>query len=402
MTRLPPAEWQDDPRLAALVDALSADGGAVRYVGGAVRDTIAGLPVTDIDLATPLLPQEVARRLRDAGIKAVPTGIAHGTITAVVDGRPFEVTTLRRDVATDGRRATVRFSTDWREDAARRDFTINALYADPATRRVTDFFGGLADLAEGRVRFIGDADRRIDEDHLRILRFFRFHARFGQGAPDAEALAAVTAKATTMRSLSQERLAGELLRLLALPDPRGTVLLMIERGIFAAIIPEFDTASHDRLARLIASERACDLAIDPVRRLIAMAPVDAAKAVALATRLKVSTAIRRRFRCARTEPLDRTADPRHLAYAIGIEGARDRWLLAADPDDAARALDRLEGWTPPQFPIKGGMLVAQGVPVGPEVARLLREIEEQWVADDFPDATRARAIMAQRLSERSQ
>jgi len=241
------------------------------------------------------------------------------------------VTTLRRDVATDGRRATVRFSTDWREDAARRDFTINALYADPATRRVTDFFGGLADLAEGRVRFIGDADRRIDEDHLRILRFFRFHARFGQGAPDAEALAAVTAKATTMRSLSQERLAGELLRLLALPDPRGTVLLMIERGIFAAIIPEFDTASHDRLARLIASERACDLAIDPVRRLIAMAPVDAAKAVALATRLKVSTAIRRRFRCARTEPLDRTADPRHLAYAIGIEGARDRWLLAPTP-----------------------------------------------------------------------
>lgn len=399
---LPAADWAHDPRLARLVAALTADGGAVRYVGGAVRDTIAGLAVSDIDLATPLEPADVVARIEAAGIKAVPTGIAHGTITAVVENRPFEVTTLRRDLATDGRRATVAFATDWREDAARRDFTINALYADPQSGEISDYFGGIDDLAVGRVRFIGDAATRIAEDHLRILRFFRFHARFGKGPPDAEALAAVSAMAETMRGLSRERIAAELLSLLALNDPRATIGLMIDNGIFASIVPEIDTASLDRLSTLIANERAAHNAPDAVLRLIALGPLDSDKAEGMAERLKLSTAHRRRARLARDVAIDRQVDPRHLAYRIGNEGARDAWLLSEDPAAAAGALAQLDRWTPPRLPLKGGMIVARGVTPGPDVARLLAEAERRWVAEDFPDASRARAILDQLLDESCQ
>ena len=223
---LPDAAWRERPALAAIVAALGgAD--ATRLVGGAVRDGLLGLPVSDIDLATRLVPSEVVERLEAAKIKAVPTGIAHGTVTAVTDDGPVEVTTLRRDVATDGRHAVVAFSDDWREDASRRDFTINALYADSATGEVFDWFDGLADLDARHVRFIGDPLTRIAEDHLRILRFFRFHARFGDGVPDADGLAACATRANDLMALSRERIAAELVKLLAAVDPAPVVATMI-------------------------------------------------------------------------------------------------------------------------------------------------------------------------------
>src|SRR4051794_34372758 len=229
-----------------LLGALGTDAGETRYVGGCVRDTLLGLEVSDVDLATRLTPETVIDRLRKAGIKSVPTGLAHGTITAVIGGAPVEVTTLRRDVATDGRRATIAYTEDWREDAARRDFTINALLADPKTGEIFDFFGGQDDLAARRVRFIGEPLSRIAEDHLRILRFFRFHARFGAGAPDPAALEACAGRANDLMALSRERIADELLKLLGLADPAPTVKLMIARGTLKPVLPEIEAA--DRLA----------------------------------------------------------------------------------------------------------------------------------------------------------
>ena len=240
MTALPDAEWRVRPGLHRISAALNADGGAVKIVGGAVRDTLLGLAATDIDLATTLVPQEVTRRLEAADIKVIPTGIAHGTVTAIASGDHHEITTLRHDLETDGRRAMVAFASDWRDDAARRDFTINALYADPETGAVDDFFGGIDDLNAGCVRFIGDAATRIAEDHLRILRFYRFAARFGRGALDAVSHAAVIAARQSLKSLSRERIADELTKILALPDPRAIVAQMAADGIFAVMLPELD------------------------------------------------------------------------------------------------------------------------------------------------------------------
>ena len=227
--KLDASKWRRIRGMTRLLAALGAKEGLTRYVGGAVRDGLLGLPVNDVDLATRLEPDEVIRRLEEARIKAVPTGIEHGTITAVSDGHPFEITTLRTDVETDGRRATVAFTDDWKADAARRDFTINALFADPATGEVFDYFGGLDDLEQRHVRFIGDPLQRIAEDHLRILRFFRFHARFGQGEPDAAAVDACAQRANDLMALSRERIADELLKLLGMPDPASTVRVMLER-----------------------------------------------------------------------------------------------------------------------------------------------------------------------------
>ena len=254
--KLDAAKWARRRGVKRLLKALGADDGLTRYVGGAVRDDLLKLPVNDFDLATRIRPDEVVERLEAAGIKAVPTGIDHGTVTAVSDGQPFEVTSLRRDVSTDGRRATVAFTDDWREDAARRDFTINALSADPVTGEIFDYFGGLDDLEARRVRFIGEPLERIAEDHLRILRLFRFHARFGAGEPDPAALAACTERANDLMALSRERIADELLKLLGLPDPAPTVAVMLERAILKPVLPEIEPAAlasaeprHRRRAR---------------------------------------------------------------------------------------------------------------------------------------------------------
>ncbi len=391
---LPAAEWRNHGGLTRVIAVLSADGGAVRYVGGAVRDTLLGLPVTDVDLATPQRPQEVVRRLESAGIKAVPTGIAHGTITAVADGKPYEVTTLRRDVATDGRRATVAFADDWREDASRRDFTINALYANPATGAITDYFGGLDDLAARHVRFIGDAGLRIDEDHLRMLRYFRFLARFGapevDGAGDAATLAIIADRAPKLRGLSRERIADELLKLLALPDPVAALTQMQAAGLFAHIAPEIDADGPARVASLIAAEGVAAIARDGQRRLIALLPPDPATAEHIAAKLKLSNRLRKRLSLVRGAAW-RDVPPRALAYRIGEQAATDRALMDGD---ARPMIAALAGWSLPSLPMGGGDLVAMGVPVGPDVARLLRAVEDGWVAEGFPNRARVNAIAA--------
>ncbi|PZP12084.1 MAG: polynucleotide adenylyltransferase, partial [Sphingomonas hengshuiensis] len=240
---LPEAPWRSRARLTALCDALGAAAGDARFVGGIVRDTLIGIAAHDIDIATRLPPTDVMARLRAAGIKAVPTGIAHGTITAVLPDGPVEVTTLRRDVTTDGRHATIAYTDDWREDAARRDFTINALYADPVSGTVFDYFGGLSDLTARHVRFIGDPLKRIAEDHLRILRFFRFLARFGD-APDADGLAACAMRANDLMALSRERIADELLKLFVTDRAPDIAALMIAHGIFAPVLPEVTSANR--------------------------------------------------------------------------------------------------------------------------------------------------------------
>lgn len=368
--------------LRALARILGAKEGETRLVGGAVRDTLAGDAVKDIDLATRLAPEEVLARLEKARIKAVPTGIAHGTITAVLSSGPVEVTTLRRDVSTDGRRATIAYTDDWREDAARRDFTINALYADPETGELFDYFGGADDLAAGLVRFIGEPLERIAEDHLRILRFFRFHARFGKGAPDRASLEACAARANDLMALSRERIADELLKLLALAEPVGTVRLMLARGIFAPVLPEI--VSVEGLAALVAIEDAPD----PVRRLASLLPADPDKAGAVAKRLKLSKAATKRLVLAAARETADAANPRALAYRIGLEGAVDRLMLGGH----SGALAELDGWAVPTFPLSGGAIVARGIKAGPEVARLLQASEARWVAEGFPGQPRAEQI----------
>lgn len=388
MTMLPDAPWRHRGGLARLLDALDAKGGATRFVGGCVRDALLGLEQSDVDLATRLTPEEVVKRLQAARIKAVPTGVAHGTITAVPAGTPVEVTTLRRDVSTDGRRATVAFTDDWTEDAARRDFTINALSADPVNGEVFDYFGGLDDLAARRVRFIGDPLQRIAEDHLRILRFFRFHARFGADAPDPEGLEACAARANDLMALSRERIADEVLKLLALPDPTPTVALMIARDIFRPVLPEI--ASAARLQKLVAAEQAAGIGPNAIRRLAALLPVDPAVAAAVAARLRLSNRLAARLATGAGTALDA---PEPLAYRLGAAEAIDRILLHGDPGPELKAL---EVWQRPRLPVSGGELIKMGLEPGPVVARTIQAIEEEWLRAGFPADKAAARAMARR------
>ena len=384
--RLPEADWTRREDVAGLIAALG-DGNA-RYVGGAVRDTLLGMAVKDIDIATPLEPSAVIERLNAAHIRNLPTGIAHGTVTAVLPEGPVEITTLRHDVSTDGRRATVAFATDWREDAARRDFTINALYADPATGELFDWFDGLADLAARRVRFIGDARQRIREDHLRILRYFRFQARFGSQPPDEESENACAELAGTLKGLSRERIGMEVLNLLGLHDPAPTVVRMAELGVLAVILPEADPKA---LARLVAEERRQGVPPDAIRRLAALLPAEAPLAEQVASRFRLSGAQKKRLATAAGRA-DAPGDARALAYRLGREEALDR-LLVAGADIAP-----LNGWDVPAFPLKGGAIVARGVTAGPEVARLLQAIEARWIEEGFPDADRVAVLLDEALT----
>ena len=378
-----------------LLDALGAGEGLTRYVGGAVRDDLLDLPVSDVDLATRLQPQEVIARLEAARIKAVPTGIDHGTVTAVSDGHAYEVTTLRRDVATDGRRATVAFTAAWEEDAARRDFTINALSADPITGEVFDYFGGLEDLLAHHVRFIGDPLKRIAEDHLRILRYFRFHARFGSGKPDEAALEACTVRANDLMALSRERIADELLKLLSIQDPSITLTIMLGRGILKPVLPEIGRNRIDDLKSLIDAEAAAGIAPAGLRRLSALLPRDSVVAEAVAARLKLSNKARKRLSCAAGTDLEPA--PEALSYRVGSDCAVDRLLLAGRADEASR----IHKWHPPRLPISGGALIARGLTEGPIVARTLRQIEDRWVAAGFPEGEALESIVSEALKEAS-
>ncbi|RZV31499.1 MAG: CCA tRNA nucleotidyltransferase [Sphingomonadaceae bacterium] len=387
---LPPAGWTQRPDLARLVDVLSQ--GSVRWVGGAVRDTLLGDEVKDVDAATSLLPETVTQQLEGAGIKIVPTGIEHGTVTAVLDGGPVEITTLRRDVSTDGRRATVAFASNWRDDAARRDFTINALYVDPQTLEIADYFGGLDDLDARRVRFIGDARERIREDHLRILRYYRFQARFGS-ALDPEAEEACAELAETLKGLSRERVAAELLSLLALPDPYPTIQRMREQGVLPVILPE---AGHSELARmqlLIGIEAQYGVEPDPLRRLAALIPAVPALAENVAARLRLSRAQRDQLTCLAGRGSEDGKAPFALAYRVGVGEARDRLLLSGvDPRPVAH-------WQVPDFPLKGGEIVARGVRAGPEVARIMQAVEARWIAADFPNRDQVLEMLQEELSQ---
>ena len=390
MAHLPSTEWTTRESLDRLACALGPD--AIRWVGGCVRDTLLDLAVNDIDCATVHHPGKVIDLCREAGIRTVPTGIDHGTVTAVLDDGPVEITTLRRDVSTDGRRATVAFASEWREDAARRDFTINALYAHPETGEIYDYFGGLDDLAARRVRFIGDAGERIREDHLRILRYFRFQARFGADL-DPEAVAACRELAQTLKGISRERVAMELLGILSLADPGETIRLMARLGVLGVILPEARAGEIAALERLVETEKAASARPDPIRRLAALVPPVPTLAEALAARLRLSRAQRGRLVCAaQRKPADVDA-PFALAWNEGKECARDRLLLAGA--DAAS----LDGWEVPRFPFKGGEIVQRGVAAGPRVAQIMQAAQSRWIAEDFPGYDRVSQIVDELIAD---
>lgn len=383
------AGWTRRTGLAALTTALGPEN--LRWVGGAVRDGLLGVAVADVDCATTLMPAEVVERCGRAGIRTVPTGIEHGTITAILKDGPVEITTLRRDVATDGRRATIAFAREWHEDAARRDFTINALYAHPETLAIEDFFGGLADLAAGQVRFIGDARQRIAEDHLRILRYYRFQTRFG-AALDPEAEDACADLAHTLKGLSRERIAAELLALLALPDPHPTVARMRKRGVLPVILPEACAPQVAALGRVVAAEAAQGFAPDAVRRLAALLPPSPEIAETVAARLRLSKAQRTRLVSAAERQIDDAANPEALAYRLTPPAAIDRLLLGGGDAQG------LKVWAAPVFPLKGGEIVKRGVTAGPLVARILQAVEARWVAEGFPDTARIDTLLAEELA----
>lgn len=387
VTTLPQADWLQRPDLATLIAALGPE--QARYVGGAVRDTLLGLPVKDIDIATPLEPAEVMRRLNAEGITVVPTGIDHGTVTAALKNGPVEITTLRHDVSTDGRRATVAFARNWQDDAARRDFTINALYADPETLEVFDYFGGLDDLAARRLRFIGDARQRIREDHLRTLRYFRFQARFGSQPADEEAEEACSELAATLKGLSRERIGMEMMNLLGLPNPAPTVARMDQLGVLPVVLPE---AQVPVLEALVQHEQTENAQPDALRRLAALLPASVPLAEQVASRFRLSGAQKKRLALAAARDHDAEVDARALAYRLGRDAALDRLLLAGT------STAPLHHWEIPVLPLKGGDIVARGVKAGPEVARVLRAVEARWIAEGFPNERRVSALLDQELA----
>jgi poly(A) polymerase len=401
MVRLAHMPWENGPGTLAILAALGAAEGETRVVGGAVRDSLLGAPVSDFDLATRLLPDEVIRRLDSAGLRAVPTGLAHGTVTAVAPGAAVEVTTLRRDVTTDGRHAVVVFTDDWREDAARRDFTINALYTHPITGEVSDYFGGLDDLEHGRVRFIGDAEARIREDRLRILRFFRFTARYGRGEPDASGLAACIAHAGELEALSRERIRDELLKLLCVVDPVPTLRIMLDHRVFERVLPELESQRLKEFAELASTEAGAFVPCHPLRRLAALVAPDATRLGGLADRLRLSTSQRARLVALaarnRVGP-DTSVDT--LAYRMGPEAAGDLLLMsgARDRSALAAALARLNEWRRPQLPVSGRDLLDLGFAPGQQVGHLLRSLEDRWIASGFA-LGRAELLDLARLAE---
>jgi poly(A) polymerase len=394
-------DWFREPALRRVLTMLNADGGEARIAGGAVRNSLMNLPAGDIDIATTLVPAEVVARAKAAGIKAVPTGIEHGTVTLVIGGVPFEVTTLRRDMETDGRRAQVAFGTSWQDDAERRDLTINALYAT-IEGEVVDLVGGLPDIESRTIRFIGDAAKRIAEDHLRILRFFRFFALYGSGRPDADGLRACARAKDKLQSLSAERVWSETKKLLAAPDPFRALLWMRQSGVLTEILPETEKWGIDAIPGLVAAEQAFGWTPEPLLRLAAMVPPDAERLAALAARLKLSraeAAFLGDWAVAQEIPatLADTAFDRML-YRSGPQGLVVRLKLALasarskaenDPAQMAhvglcqRLLDRAERWTRPSFPLSGADVLAAGVPAGPKVGAVLAALEKDWVEANF-------------------
>ncbi|CAN7380812.1 CCA tRNA nucleotidyltransferase [Mesorhizobium sp. LjRoot246] len=398
------ADWLGDKHLQRLLAALAEGGEGARVAGGAVRNTLMGQPVADIDIATTCLPQETIRRAEAQGFKAVPTGIEHGTITVVAGGKPYEVTTLRADIETDGRRAKVSFGRDWKLDAERRDFTINALYAE-ADGNVVDLVGGIADVEARRLRFIGDPEARIREDYLRILRFFRFFAWYGDGRPDAEGLKACARLKEGLAQLSAERIWSELKKLLSAPDPARALLWMRQASVLTAALPESEKWGIDAIHGLTKTENDLDWAPDPLLRLMAIVPPDAARMKTLAERLKFSTAASDRLRhwalATTVEPKTTEGELAKRLYRGDRQGFVDRLRLSlagararAVEDTGAlleaggfsRLLAFAVKWEKPLFPLKGADLTVLGATPGPKLGEILRNLEVEWIEAGFaPD-----------------
>lgn len=394
---LPPQPWMTAPPTQAVIAALAAAGGpdCARFVGGCVRDALLKRPIGDIDIATTLHPDAVTAALVAAGLKAVPTGIEHGTVTGISAGKPFEITTLRRDVETDGRRAVVAFTDDWAEDAARRDFRLNALYLSPDGTLHDPTGGGIADAHAGRIVFVGEAETRIREDYLRILRFFRFSAWFGRGEPDAEGLAACAALKDGVRGLSGERVSKELLKLLAADDPRSAVRLMAATGVLGALLPA--AGDLHRFEGVVEIETEMLFTEDAALRLAALLPDDRDAVADAAQRLRLSGALRDRLLAACSDGLRLVSwmSPREIRRAIYRLGARafqDRiklaWAASNRPVTYPQwrmLLVYADTWTPPSFPLDGEEIMAAGVPQGPLIGQVRREVEDWWLDLDFTD-----------------
>lgn len=389
------------PSTRKVLDALAAAGFEGRVVGGTVRNTLMGLPVSDIDIATPARPEAVVTACASAGLVTVPTGLEHGTVTVIADRTPIEVTTLRRDVATDGRRATVAFTDDWLADAQRRDFTMNALYCD-AAGHVHDPVGGYPDLLARRVRFIGDPDARIAEDYLRILRFFRFHAAFAVGLPDPAAMAACARGIGGLARLSAERIRSEVVKLMLAPGVAAAIRAMLDVGLLPTILGA--VPRPDVLEAVIAAEAPLGLAPDAMLRLSALAlSVDDDRA-RLAARLRLSTAERKALLviddglAERLGPID-PRRARQLVYREGAEAAQRQaaGLMALWPgreSEARLLVETARNWSRPKLAVSGADLVAEGFAPGPRIGLVLAEVERWWVDADFPDAAATRAALA--------
>lgn len=403
--RLAAAPWLTAPETQRVIEAVAAGGGEVRVVGGAIRNTLLAHPVTDVDLATTVLPEEVVVRAANAGLTAIPTGIDHGTVTIVAGHKPFEVTTLRRDVSTDGRRATVAFTGDWESDARRRDFTINALYCD-AAGRLFDYTGGLDDLANHRVRFIGAPQERISEDYLRILRFYRFTACYAGGSIDREGHEACAAMQDGLANISSERIRTEIFKLLIAPHAPIVLSEMDEAGLLTRVLGgPADVLSFARLCQI---EALNGMAPDPLRRLYVLAVLRPADAVRLRDALRLS-----RAEFERLDDLilpDRAFDPgagvdrakcfiyRHGAIAFRdgtlVSWARDVNAAPVSPPHAA-LVSLASTWRPPCLPVSGKDVLALGVPPGPEIGQILDTLDDWWMLTGFTeDETVIRARLA--------
>lgn len=395
------ADWLGERHLQRLLAALADGGEEARVAGGAVRNALIGQPVADVDIATTTVPDETIRRAEAAGFKAVPTGIEHGTITIVAGGKPFEVTTLRADIETDGRRAKVSFGRDWKADAERRDFTINALYAE-ADGTIVDLVGGIADIEARRLRFIGDPEARIREDYLRILRFFRFFAWYGDGRPDAEGLKACARLKEGLGQLSVERVWSELKKLLSAPDLSRALLWMRQAGVLTSVLPESEKWGIDAIHALTRAEKDLGWTPDPLLRLEAIVPPDAARMKTLAERLRFSVSEAGRLRqwalTAPVEPKTTEAELAKRLYRGDRQGIVDRLRLslasararAVEDNDAlleaggfSRLLAFAEKWKKPGFPLKGADLTTLGASPGPKLGATLKNLENEWIESGF-------------------
>jgi poly(A) polymerase len=401
------APWLKSGPAGRVLALLNGGGEEARVIGGAVRNALLGLPVADIDIATTALPEEVIRRAEGAGIKSVPTGIDHGTVTLVIDKHPFEVTTLREDTETFGRKARVAFGRDWMRDAERRDFTINGLSVD-AAGLVHDYVGGLADIAERRVRFIGDAGQRIAEDYLRILRFFRIHAAYGAGEPDRAGYLACIGGRAGMASLSAERVRMEVLKLMVAPGAADSISAMADCGLLQQIIG--GVAYTGPLAAVIEAERMLGLPADPMRRLAALAVAVTEDASRIAARLRLSNAEARALDSMgdgwwRLAGMDE-ATARRWLYRLGAAAYRDRLMLAWARAGRGAAggwrqmADLPQRWTAPKFPLKAADFISRGVAEGPALGHVLAMAEDAWLADGFPLERTAVADIADRTVAR--